>query len=320
MTLRTISPSLVLLFALLQTVRPELPHSPADEQYRRWVSAGRRSLPVPVAPNGIAFPSGYKNWQVISSTDRTDTDTLKMILGNDVAIQAVADHKTNPWPNGTAFAKVSWAQQPDGNGLVRTGKFEQVAFMFKDSQKYASTAGWGWAQWMGVELKPFGKDANFATECVACHQPLQKNDYVFTAPVAEAGSATALAGKVPFDPLKWRIITSGVDRRNSTMFTVFGNDAAVEYSRINTAQKYPAGSVIALATWHQQEDSRWSGAKIAARVMSVEFVDVRSALDSQPSHLYRAYEGSPLKEITTSKSQSDQRAAYLLSLRAAVMP
>lgn len=39
---------------------------------------------------------------------------------------------------------------------------------------------------MGTELKPFGMDANFARECVACHAPLRKNDYVFTAPIAAA--------------------------------------------------------------------------------------------------------------------------------------
>ena len=156
----------------------------ADAQYRQWIAVGSRALPVPAAPNGIAFRPGYKNWKAISSTDRTDTNTLKMILGNEVAIRAIADHKINPWPDGTAFAKVSWRQQPDQNGVIRTGKFEQVAFMIKDRKKYASTAGWGWAQWMGVELKPFGKDANFARECVACHAPLRSNDYVFTAPIA----------------------------------------------------------------------------------------------------------------------------------------
>jgi len=64
---------------------------------------------------------------------------------------------------------------------------------------------------MGVELKPFGKDAHFARECVACHEPLHRNDYVFTAPIAAAGSASALTGNIPVNPLQWRIITSGVD-------------------------------------------------------------------------------------------------------------
>lgn len=161
----------------------------ADAQYCQWIAEGSRALSVQAAPNGIAFLPEYKNWKAISSTDRTDTNTLKIILGNDVATQAIADHKINPWPDGTAFAKVSWTRQTDHNGVIRTGKFEQVAFMIKNRKKYASTAGWGWAQWMGPELKPFGKDANFANECVACHTPLRRNDYVFTAPIAAARPA-----------------------------------------------------------------------------------------------------------------------------------
>ncbi len=156
----------------------------ADAQYCNWIAEGSKALRVQAAPNGIAFLPGYKNWKAISSTDRIDTNTLKVILGNDVAIQAIASHKINPWPDGTGFAKISWTQQTDQNGVIRTGRFEQVAFMIKNSEKYASTAGWGWAQWMGAELKPFGNDANFASECVACHAPLSNNDYVFSAPIA----------------------------------------------------------------------------------------------------------------------------------------
>jgi hypothetical protein len=59
----------------------------------------------------------------------------------------------------------------------------------------------------------------------------------------------ALTGDIPVDPLQWRVITSGVDPRNSTMFTLFGNDAAIQYSRISTARNYPGGAVLALVTW-----------------------------------------------------------------------
>jgi hypothetical protein len=159
----------------------------ADIQYRHWITAGSGTPPVQAAPNEIAFFPEYRNWRSISSTDRIDTNTLKMILGNDVAIQAIADHKINPWPNGTVFAKVSLSRLPDQDGLMRPGRFEQVAFMIKDSKRYASTAGWGWAQWMGTELKPFGKNADFARGCIACHAPLRSNDYVFTAPIAAHG-------------------------------------------------------------------------------------------------------------------------------------
>ena len=56
----------------------------------------------------------YKNWKAISSTDRFDNHTMREILGNDVAVKAIADGHINPWPDGTAFAKVAWQQsQPD---------------------------------------------------------------------------------------------------------------------------------------------------------------------------------------------------------------
>lgn len=138
--------------------------------------------------------------------------------------------------------------------------------------------------------------------------------------VTTLNTKAALTGSIPRDPLQWRVITSGVDPRNSTMFTLFGNDAAVQYSRTGTARHYPDGSVLALVTWQQQEDSRWFGGKIPAQVKSVEFVDVRASEDGHLFSVYRAYEGSPLKESTSLKSPADGRAAYLFSLRVAVMP
>jgi hypothetical protein len=32
-------------------------------------------------------------------------------------------------------------------------------------------------------LTPYGKDANFAEECVSCHLPVRQNDYVYTMPI-----------------------------------------------------------------------------------------------------------------------------------------
>lgn len=129
-----------------------------------------------------------------------------------------------------------------------------------------------------------------------------------------------LTGDIPVDPLQWRVITSGVDPRSSPMFTLFGNEAAIQYSRTSTARNYPDGSVFALVTWQEQEDSRWFGGKIPAQVKSVEFVDVRTPQDGNPPNSYRGYEGFPLKETPSLKSQMDGRVAYVLSMRAAVMP
>lgn len=157
--------------------------SAADKQYDSWVQAGGAAPEVAPAPNGIAFIPDYKNWRAISSTERFDNHTMREILGNDVAIKAIAENHIDPWPDGTSFAKVAWFEQPDEKGLVRTGAFFQVEFMVRDSRKYARTLGWGWARWRGADLKPYGKDQNFTSECVGCHSPLRGTDYVFTAPI-----------------------------------------------------------------------------------------------------------------------------------------
>jgi hypothetical protein len=157
--------------------------SAADEQYGKWVKSSEEAPNVQPEPNGVAFLPDYKNWKAISSTERYDNHTMRVILGNDVAVKAIADGHINPWPDGTAFAKVAWLQQPDDKGVVHTGAFAQVELMIRDGKKYADTAGWGWGRWRGTDLKPYGKDAAFTNECVSCHTPVRRNDYVYTMPI-----------------------------------------------------------------------------------------------------------------------------------------
>jgi hypothetical protein len=133
---------------------------------------------IGAAPNGLQFFPGYQAWKPISTTDRGDNHTLRLILGNDIAIKAIAEKKIMPWPDGATFAKVAWEAVPDSGGGLTQGKFLQVEFMVKDAAKYASTAGWGFGRWRGMDLKPYGKDAQFAGECVGCHTPVKGNDYV----------------------------------------------------------------------------------------------------------------------------------------------
>ena len=140
---------------------------------------------VKPAPNGITLPEGYKDWSVISQSHRLDNKTMRIILGNDIAIDAARSKKTNPWPNGAILAKMVWKEQSEEfwPAAIAPGKFVHAEFMFKDSEKYKATGGWGYARWLGLEQKPFGKDENFAQACVDCHLPVKGRDYVFTTPI-----------------------------------------------------------------------------------------------------------------------------------------
>ena len=139
---------------------------------------------VSPAPNGIRLPDSYKNWCLISSTHRTDNNTLRVILGNDIAVQAARSGQTNPWPDGSIMAKLVWKDATHEQWPTATipGAFVHAEFMIKDAKKYSATGGWGFARWLGMEQKPYGKDADFVQECYGCHTPMKHNDYVFTHP------------------------------------------------------------------------------------------------------------------------------------------
>ena len=140
---------------------------------------------VAPAPNGLTIPDGYKNWKLIGVAQRSDNNTMRAILGNDVAIKAAREGNTKPWPDGAILGKLVWKSLKHDRWETATeaGDFVHAEFMFKDSKKHADTGGWGYARWLGMDQKPYGKDAGFVQECVACHTPVKDRDWVFTFPV-----------------------------------------------------------------------------------------------------------------------------------------
>jgi len=135
----------------------------------------------PVAPNGIALIEGFRDWQVIAPSYRSDKGHIRLVLGNPTAIRAFREGK-RPFPDGTILAKVAWnvAKLPKFPVAEVPATFAQVEFMIKDSGKYKKTGGWGFARFVGENFTPYGKDAGFVQECFGCHTPVAGNDFVFT--------------------------------------------------------------------------------------------------------------------------------------------
>jgi hypothetical protein len=89
------------------------------------------------------------------------------------------------------------------------------------------------------------------------------------------------------------------------------------------ANGYPEGSKLAPATWTPRSDERYLGAEISDQVKSLEFVFVFVEVSNggHPSHSASGMEAKPLKKESDSQaSTSNERSAYLLSQRAALMP
>lgn len=281
--------------------------------------------------NGLAFEPGFESWKPISFTDRGDNNTLRLILGNDIAVKAARSGQIAPWPNGSRFAKIAWQQENGADGLIHPGEFVQVEFMVKDSRLYRRTAGWGWGRWRGLNLTPYGKDAKFTGECVSCHMPLKGADYVYTLPLTRAEvrgqemvnrRAADLPQSLPWQPLEWGTITIYVDRAARTMAVLFGNEEAMRVARARNGvagrpPAYGAGAVLALVTWHQRDDPHWFGARIPDAPKSVEFISI-SAQGAGPD--YRRFEGSGLPERTVPSEMAQQRSDAILKLAPAALP
>jgi hypothetical protein len=281
--------------------------------------------------NGLAFDPTFESWAPISFTDRGDNNTFRFILGNDVAVKAAQAGNISPWPDGTRFAKIAWQQELDADGMIRPGKFIQVELMVKDAGLYKGTEGWGWGRWRGLDLKPYGNNAQFVRECTTCHLPMHGNDYVYTLPITSArvnrneivnNSAASLPAGLPWQPLGWRALTMYVDPRTHTMASLYGNDVAMQILQRDNAPRptqitYPSGSVLALVTWAQRDDPHWFGARIPDTPQTVEFVQFSS--DNQ-STIYRAWGGKTLAEVHADAGIATQRTAFILNLKPVSMP
>jgi len=133
---------------------------------------------------GIKIPSGYRDWRLISvAHEEGKLNDLRAILGNDVAIKAYREGKL-PFPDGTIIARLAWSYVPSEENNKVFGRAQSfvagpatnVQFMVKDSIKYASTGGWGFAQFKD------GKPADEALHntCFTCHVPVKTRDFIFT--------------------------------------------------------------------------------------------------------------------------------------------
>ena len=148
---------------------------------------------------GVRLPPSYRDWPLISvATVGAPVSDMRAKLGNDVAIKAFRAG-TLPFPDGTIIARLAWKQTtseennralgpvaekqlgPEGAQKLLSQSFVagpalNVQFMVKDSMKYASTGGWGFAQFDD------GKPADEAVHktCFACHGPAKDRDFVFT--------------------------------------------------------------------------------------------------------------------------------------------
>src|SRR5277367_4161595 len=71
-----------------------------DAQFNGWTGMSAPVRKVDPEWNGVEFYPDYKNWKVVSTTDRRDNHTIRVITGNDIAVKAIEEKQVHPWPDG----------------------------------------------------------------------------------------------------------------------------------------------------------------------------------------------------------------------------
>jgi hypothetical protein len=143
--------------------------------------AGEEAAPIFVTK----IPRGYRDWRLISvAREESTLDDIRAVLGNDKAINSYRRGKL-PFPDGAIIARLAWSYDASDENNKTFGQAQSfvaghpkngVQFMVKDSRKYASTGGWGFAHFDD------GKSADEAVlkTCFPCHQAVAGRDLVFT--------------------------------------------------------------------------------------------------------------------------------------------
>jgi len=103
---------------------------------------------------GVTISPGYRDWGAISvAHEAGNNNDLRAILGNDVAVRAYKDGRL-PFPDGTIIVRLAWSYVPSEENNKVFGRAQSfvagppinIQLGVKDSKKYASTGGWGFAQ------------------------------------------------------------------------------------------------------------------------------------------------------------------------------
>ena len=147
-------------------------------------------------PDGLAFSEfkGYETWQLVSVSHPTGGEgmtgdqTLNAILANPAMIAAYAagiPGNGKPFPDGAKAAKIQYIPKKSAEAPFDVwipDRLKDVAFMLKDSKRFADTGGWGYAMFnYDPATDAFTPDGKGAACGAGCHTIAKQSDFVFTA-------------------------------------------------------------------------------------------------------------------------------------------
>jgi hypothetical protein len=145
---------------------------------------------LPAAGAGTPYPEGYRHWTFLHSSmvpaafsafgkkpcEKPCMAGVFHFYGNEQAMDGL---RTGSYPDGSIIAEEMLEWISTANGGASEGQRRVVGVMVKDSQRYASTGGWGYGSFEDGS-RADKLDAKSREACHQCHIARKDQGYVFT--------------------------------------------------------------------------------------------------------------------------------------------
>ena len=116
--------------------------------------------------------------------------------------------------------------------------------------------------------------------------------------------------------MNFKVITSSLNKKQATMSTLYGNEAALKAARDST--QHQPGETYALVTWKQKADGHWFGANIPGDLQSVTMLKT-TGKSGAITFSCQQYTGKTLSVVADTTGNS-ATTKFILNERASVMP
>jgi hypothetical protein len=135
--------------------------------------------------NGVTPPEGILDWRVlgVARINNPNGPQVRVLVGNDTAVDASRAGETNPWPDGSMISHFVWgATENPVNaipGALVPSNLAAITLMQRSAARYAADGDWAYGRWAGADLAPLAEGDD--RQCVSCHtENVADRDMVFS--------------------------------------------------------------------------------------------------------------------------------------------
>jgi hypothetical protein len=132
---------------------------------------------------GIEYPSTYRGWANVKSAVVGPQSKWFATEGGIHHIyaseKAEEGYRSGKFPDGSVLV-YELLETKEVEGITLEGRRKRVDVMVKDSERYGSTAGWGFASFAGESRSDGALSAERHAACFACHSGSKEHDFVFS--------------------------------------------------------------------------------------------------------------------------------------------